>query len=142
MRATSRRTADSGTLDHAAGRPVGRLAQMPLLCTLHDVPTPDSSSAHSEPTCGAAAASNRFNDGPPLSWPSKYVVGADPPPDDVRLTGLRFVAVLKRRAAVGRPPHLPDLRGAVYPLDTKARINMNSRSAALKAARCAGVSRR
>ena len=34
-------------------------------------------------------------------------VSADPPPDDVRLPGLDFTAVLKGRAAVIGPGHLP-----------------------------------
>lgn len=49
-------------------------------------------------------------------------MGTDAPPDDVRLVGVDFIAVLEGRAAVIGPGHLPDSRMPLHALYAKARM--------------------
>jgi hypothetical protein len=56
------------------------------------------------------------------SGATKDGVGADAPPDDVRLTDMDLIAVFKGRSAVRRPTHLPDPRMSLHPLDAEARM--------------------
>jgi hypothetical protein len=49
-------------------------------------------------------------------------VGADPPPDDVRLSGVDLIAIFKGRPAIRRPTHLPDARVTLHALDSEARV--------------------
>ena len=51
-------------------------------------------------------------------------MGADPPPDHVRLTGDYLGPVLERRPAVWRPRHLPDTGSPLHPLDAQSRIKV------------------
>ena len=47
-------------------------------------------------------------------------MGADTPPEDVRLTRRDLGPILERRAAVRRPRHLEDAGGALNPRHTQA----------------------
>lgn len=46
-------------------------------------------------------------------------MGSDAPPDDVRLAGVDFIAVLEGRAAVIGPGHLPDAGMTLHALYAK-----------------------
>ncbi|HET8813636.1 MAG TPA: hypothetical protein VFM51_01605 [Solirubrobacterales bacterium] len=46
-------------------------------------------------------------------------MGSDTPPDNVRLAGLDFLAVLEGRAAIIGPSHLPDSRMPLDPFHAK-----------------------
>jgi hypothetical protein len=49
-------------------------------------------------------------------------MGADASPDDVRLAGVDFIAVLEGRAAVIGPAHLPDAGMPLHSLDPETRM--------------------
>lgn len=49
-------------------------------------------------------------------------MSADATPDDVRLVGVDFIAVLEGRAAVVGPGHLPDTGMPLHTLYAKARM--------------------
>ena len=59
------------------------------------------------------------------SWAAEDVVGADPPPDDVRVRSAPL-AVLERGAAISRPGDLPDAWIALDAFDSKRRPERRS----------------
>jgi hypothetical protein len=63
---------------------------------------------------------------PKRSGATEDRMGADSPPDDVRLTGVNFLAVLEGRATVIRPGHLPDARVPLDALDTEPGMEARS----------------
>jgi hypothetical protein len=56
----------------------------------------------------------------------EYVVGADAPPDHVRLAVEYFISVMPRRAPVGRPSQLVDTVVALDSLDSEPRTRLSA----------------
>jgi hypothetical protein len=73
---------------------------------------------------GSASALGRWK-----LWAVEYFMAADAPPDDMRLAGLYFSAIVKRCTSVGHPGHLKDSWMTLHAFDTQtwAKWRMNAK---------------
>lgn len=76
--------------------------------------------------------------GRPRSWLLEDLVGADAPPDDVRIARNDWLSILERGAPVGCPRHLEHTRSAFHALDPQALPELSATAKVLDELRDGG----